>query len=141
MIDVKPSPMRARMVRLCGAVALGALLAAGPSAVLAQNDAAAPADSSATPAAGDAAQPAAPKIPCDEAQDYFSGQLEAELDEWEARALAGHLEACAECRLALKQLEAQQAVDLKDVEKRLQALLEVVRQPAPKSKPPRAQND
>jgi hypothetical protein len=42
---------------------------------------------------------------------------------------------------ALKQLEAQQAVDLKDVEKRLQALLEVVRQPAPKSKPPRAQND
>ncbi|MGN6101075.1 MAG: peptidylprolyl isomerase, partial [Devosia sp.] len=42
-------------------VALGALLAAGPSAVLAQNDAAAPADSSATPAAGDAAQPAAPK--------------------------------------------------------------------------------
>lgn len=56
------------------------------------------------------AQPAAPKIPCDEAHDYFSGHLEADLDDWEARALAGHLEACGECRLALKQLEAVRAL-------------------------------
>jgi hypothetical protein len=35
---------------------------------------------------------------------------------------------------ALKQLDAQQAVDLREVEKRLLALLEVVRQPTPKSK-------
>jgi anti-sigma factor RsiW len=56
------------------------------------------------------AQASAPKIPCDEAHDYFSGHLEADLDEWEARALSGHLETCAGCRLALKQLEAVKAL-------------------------------
>ncbi|MDB5096743.1 MAG: hypothetical protein JWM80_1164 [Cyanobacteria bacterium RYN_339] len=55
-------------------------------------------------------QTSAPRIPCDEAQDYFSGHLEADLDAWEARALSGHLEACADCRLALQQLEAVKAL-------------------------------
>ncbi|MDB5098412.1 MAG: hypothetical protein JWM80_2833 [Cyanobacteria bacterium RYN_339] len=40
---------------------------------------------------------------------------------------------------ALKALDAQQAVDLRDIEAKLTALLEVVRQPTVKSKPPRPQ--
>lgn len=45
-------------------------------------------------------------VACDEAQDYLSGRLEGSLDAWEAEALTGHLADCAECRLALTQLEA-----------------------------------
>jgi predicted anti-sigma-YlaC factor YlaD len=55
---------------------------------------------------GDVAPGMVSRIPCDEAEDYLTGRIEGDLDEWEATALEGHLEACANCRLALQQLTA-----------------------------------
>lgn len=48
----------------------------------------------------------APRIPCDEAEDYMSGYLEDDLDEWEAKAFVSHLDGCAPCRRGVDQLRA-----------------------------------
>jgi anti-sigma factor RsiW len=51
-------------------------------------------------------EPAPIAIACDEAEDYFTGRLEADLDAWEAGAVAAHLAACSGCRRRLVELEA-----------------------------------
>jgi predicted anti-sigma-YlaC factor YlaD len=63
---------------------------------------------------GDTTSGVAARIPCDEAEDYLTGRLEGDLDTWETTALEAHLEGCAECRLALEQLEAVRTL-LRDV--------------------------
>lgn len=81
------------------------------------------------------------KIPCDEAEDYLTGHLEGDLDDWEARALEGHLDGCADCRLALDQLRATRhllhAVPREPMPDGLQgrifAALEALDAPAPES--------
>lgn len=51
-------------------------------------------------------QRGAPRIPCDEAQDYMSDHLDRSLGGWEAIAMNGHLAACQDCRQQIQEMQA-----------------------------------